>query len=324
MQYESAISLKSSLLRDTVSNSIVASSALPRAARNVTDSPRVARRPRFPFALGVTGKDNQYRLAIRIQRALPGINGAIEEVRRRARGECDVQVVGPVVKQLPWYQKRNRPLRIGGSCGHPSITAGTLGCFVTDRVTGEPLILSNNHVLAAENNATIGDPIIQPAPSDGGNVNVDTVAALHSFVRLRSRNNKVDAATALIDYDVDYFFNWLEDRGEISGIRETPLEEDEIVYKIGRTTGYTRGRISATDIDELLVDFDVGVLEFNGQIQVRPADDEPFSLGGDSGSLVVDRYNRAVGLLFAGNDVDSTFINPISTVLDTLRVDLQF
>jgi hypothetical protein len=47
-------------------------------------------------------------------------------------------------------------------------------------------------------------------------------------------------------------------------------------------------------------------------------------LGGDSGSLVVDADNMAVGLLFAGNDVDATYANPIGDVLDTLNVDLVF
>lgn len=323
MRYESAINLKASLLGGSMSSAIASSSALPSAAVAATATARAATRPRFPFAIGVTGKGSAYRLAVRVQTAHPGVEQALELVRKRARGEVDVQVVGRVVKQVPWHQKRNRPLRIGGSVAHHAITAGTLGCFVTDRAGGDPLILSNNHVLADENNGSSGDTIVQPGPADGGRRSTDKIGELDRFVRLRRSGNVVDAATATLRPDMEYYYNFLEDIGEISGIRETPLEENEVVYKVGRTTGVTKGRISAFDIDELLVEYDMGDIEFNGQIQIRPDGNKPFSLGGDSGSLIVDRYRRAVALLFAGNDVDSTFANPISVVLDTLRVDLM-
>ena len=75
-------------------------------------------------------------------------------------------------------------------------------------------------------------------------------------------------------------------------------------------------------LDALRVEYDMGVIEFDGQIEIEPADNKPFSLGGDSGSLIVDRRRRAVGLLFAGNDVDATYANPMQDVLDSLHVRL--
>lgn len=47
-----------------------------------------------------------------------------------------------------------------------------------------------------------------------------------------------------------------------------------------------------------------------------------FCDGGDSGSLVVDRDNYAVGLLFAGDDDGITFVNPIAEVLAALKAQL--
>lgn len=241
---------------------------------------------------------------------------------RETRGECDVRVVGRVVKQQPWHQRRNRPLRIGGSVGHFNITAGTLGCFVADRASGEELILSNNHVLADENNATAGDTIVQPGTADGGRRSRDRVGSLARFVRLKRRRNLVDAATASIDPGLEYYYNWMESRGAISGVRTDPLDVGEIVYKVGRTTGVTRGRVSAIEVDGLSVEYDMGDIEFDNQFEIERIGDSPFSLGGDSGSLIVDRYRRAVGMLFAGNDVDVTFANPFAAIQDALRVDL--
>lgn len=81
---------------------------------------------------------------------------------------------------------RYRPtIPSGVSIGHYKITAGTLGAIVTDRSTGEKLILSNNHVLANSNDALVGDPILQPGPTDGGQNPGDIVARLERFVRLR-------------------------------------------------------------------------------------------------------------------------------------------
>ncbi len=81
---------------------------------------------------------------------------------------------------------RFRPnIPAGVSIGHFRVTAGTLGAVVFDRNTGEPLLLSNNHVLADSNQADIGDAILQPGPTDHGLRPDDEVAKLHRFEQLR-------------------------------------------------------------------------------------------------------------------------------------------
>ena len=80
---------------------------------------------------------------------------------------------------------RYRPtIPSGVSIGHFKITAGTLGTIVTDTLTGEKLILSNNHVLANSNGGVVGDPILQPGPTDGGVNPGDMVARLERFVQI--------------------------------------------------------------------------------------------------------------------------------------------
>jgi hypothetical protein len=293
-------------------------------AAMVTASARVGFLPRTKMAIGLVGRNGDFRIAVRVQHLHPGIERAVELVRRRSRGECDVRLVGRVVKQQPWHRRRNRPLRIGGSIGHRLITAGTLGCFVTARSDGEELILSNNHVLANENDARISDAILQPGRTDGGRVARHRIGRLHSFVALKSRHNVVDAATASMREGIEYYYNWLERLGPIRGVRTDMLEWGEVVYKLGRTTGLTRGRVSAVELDDVKVEYDMGVIDFDDQIEIEPDENKPFSLGGDSGSLVVDSRQRAVGLLFAGNDVDSTFASPIGTVLGALKLDLVY
>ena len=326
MQYESAVNLK----RQFLSESRVRASALNRASSRgmmrLSASAMVGL-ARAPFAIGVTGKRGDYRIAVRIHDRPAGMDVLLADIRNRTRGETDIRIVGPVTKQkTPWHQKRNRPLQIGGSVANHdpvSLSAGTIGCFVT-KDGEEDFILSNNHVLANENRARRGVNILQPGGFDGGTNPADKVGDLKDYVRLKRRHHLVDCAIASIDEGVEYFFNHLETLGPIRGIRTAPLEEDERVYKVGRTTGVTEGKVTATELDQVKVGFDIGDLEFDSQIEIAPTGSEPFSLGGDSGSLIVDSDNHAVGLLFAGNDVDATYANDIRLVLSELKVDLVF
>jgi hypothetical protein len=61
----------------------------------------------------------------------------------------------------------DRPVPIGVSTGHPDITAGTIGARVKDS-DGNIYALTNNHVYADENRASIGDKVLQPGAFDGG------------------------------------------------------------------------------------------------------------------------------------------------------------
>jgi hypothetical protein len=328
MQWDSALELKASLRReDLVAKYLPTPQDIPAEAAAVRATALAESPKQSAIAIGISGRRNKYRLAVRVQRTVPGLEGLLDHIRKRSRGEMDVRQIGRVVKQEPWHQRRNRPLRIGGSIGHVDITAGTLGSFVTRRSGdgSEDLILSNNHVLANENHARRGDAIIQPGDADGGRAPADRVGSLEAFVRLKKKNNSVDVAIASMNDGLEYYYNMLETIGTITGVRSDPLDEGEVVQKVGRTTGVTKGRVSAIEVDDLVVEYDDGDLEFNGQIEIAPDNRRrPFSLGGDSGSLIVDSRRRAVGLLFAGNDVDATFANPIGAVLDSLKVDLVY
>ena len=97
---------------------------------------------------------------------------------------------------------------------------------------------------------------------------------------------------------------------------------------MGRTTGTTKGRLVTFELDNLYVGYDAGTLRFDDQIEIEGEGSEPFSLGGDSGSLIVDADRRAVALLFAGSDQGGTngmglaYANPLHAVLPAMKVEL--
>lgn len=108
--------------------------------------------------------------------------------------KTDVYEVGYLqAQQATSPRQRFRPVPAGVSIGHYQVTAGTLGAVVRDRTTGARLILSNNHVLANNNVAVIGDPILQPGATDGGMNPGDVVAYLERFIPLNYIEGPVTA-----------------------------------------------------------------------------------------------------------------------------------
>lgn len=297
--------------------------------------PRRLAEPQRLLALGVARgpRGRGYKLAVRLQRHSLAGRAELERLTRMAAGEVDVRFVGRVAKRaLPWHQRRLRPLQIGGSVGHHRITAGTLGAFVraAGDADGALMMLSNNHVLANENRARRGDAILQPGDLDGGLKPGDTVATLERFVRLRRQGNRVDAAVATLADGIEARLRALRGLGGVLRGVAAPeaLDEGLAVMKVGRTTGVTRGRVSAFELDDVVVAFDIGNIAFDDQIEIDSDGAVPFSDGGDSGSLIVDGDRRAVALLFAGsesggaNGLGVTYANPIASVLAALRVEL--
>ena len=283
------------------------------------------------FALGIARKDKKnFRLAVRIQSRALENSPQIAAIRKQARGEADVRYVGRVVKrQRPWNQSRQRPLLIGTSIGHFRITAVTLGCFVKTRNGAEVRMLSNNHVLADENLGRRGDTVIQPGRLDGGRRRRDRVGALDAFVQLtRNGTNFVDAALATVRQGIEFDSQTLRGLGTLNRLASSILDVGDKVAKVGRTTDVTHGRITAFELDNVIVGYDMGNLRFDDQIEIEGAGAGPFSQGGDSGSLIVDADWQAVALLFAGGDQGGsnsqglTYANPIARVFDDLGVNL--
>jgi hypothetical protein len=221
-----------------------------------------------------------------------------------------------------------RPAPIGFSVGHPDITAGTIGARVKDSA-GNIFILSNNHVLANSNEATVGDETFQPGPIDGG-TSADKIGSLANFVPISfSGNNVMDAAIASVNSsDLDGATPADEGYGAPSTVTKSASLE-MLVQKYGRTTGQTQGQVA-----EINVTVDVCYVcanpvctrcaesaRFVDQIGIS---DGSFSAGGDSGSLIVtnDGSKNPVGLLFAGGG-DRTFANPIQPVLNRFGVTID-
>lgn len=263
----------------------------------------------------------------------------------------DVQSTG-IIHALQDPKGRFRPAPGGVSLGHINITAGTLGCLV--QKNGTTYILSNNHVMANSNDASIGDPILQPGPTDGGSYPEDHIADLSEFIEIyfdgdggstspcsianatagilnglatilgsKTRLNPIlpiQASKNKVDCAIakpinDYDVkNEILNIGTISGVSEGTLGLS--VQKSGRTTGYTTGTITQVDVTVQVSYGTNKVATFVDQLMTGY-----MSAGGDSGSAVLNSQKEIVGLLYAGSS-NSMVMNRIQNVFDALQVNI--
>jgi Peptidase family S64 len=315
MELESVRALKAELSQTVIrpfvleARGVRALALTTRSTSVLTTSVLTHVRPGIALGVARGGGKKDFRLAVRIQRRVLESDEALtSRIRESAKGEVDFRYVGRISKSQtgarPWQQSRHRPLQIGSSIGHYAVTAGTLGCFVTHAKIKGVGVLSNNHVLANENDAKRGDAIVQPGRLDGGKRPRDKVASLAIFQRLRTgAHNRLDAAIAAVNRNLDFDPETVEDFGRVKAYDPAPVEPGLKVVKLGRTTGFTRGEVTAIEVDDVIVNYDSGDFTFDGQFEIESEQEGPFSLGGDSGSLIMDAEGHARGLLFAGSDV---------------------
>jgi hypothetical protein len=214
---------------------------------------------------------------------------------------------------------------------------GTLGALVTRG--GVQYILSDNHILARSDAATVGDAIVQPGLIDTPTcttAGTTTVATLSQFSNLQATPSpNVDAAIAqVVAGKVDpagkiiYLGASVDTNGVPvpdapqggAGLPASSVAVGRPVAKSGRSTGLTCSTVEATHISTS-VDYTVNcdgtgtkfTANYTNQIGVVGGD---FSGEGDSGSLIVTQDTATpVALLYAGSDTD-TVGNPVADVLN--------
>lgn len=267
-----------------------------------------------------TGLDAKGNPAIKVYTENKMVSGIPKELDGVS---VDVEVTGKAFAMA--LTGRYRPVPNGVSVGNNNeCAAGTIGCVV-HKGTGH-YILSNNHVLARVNAASIGEPIVQPGrydnkPKCANKLSTDQVATLSDFVSIDfgpQNNNRVDAAIAQLTATTTFTCATLSG---FYGLPSSTVVQEQIglgIKKVGRTTSLTTGTITAVNATVNVNYGSPGVATFSGQIITSGQ----FCRSGDSGSLVVtnDSGNNPVGLLFAGFNDGTCILNQIDEALNSFGV----
>lgn len=291
-------------------------------------------------------------VTVLVKKKLPKDELQSHQVVPKSVGHIDTDVieVGEVVSLE--RINRERPARPGLSIGHYKVSAGTFGAVVYDASTGEPLILSNNHVLAnsssgKDGRAKVGDPVFQPGRHDGG-TEKDIIARLYRFVPihldLSSPDCHIAASVERIlnriirkfrrNYQVKLYVTKsrsnLVDAAVAKPVSQEMISTDIIgvgvpegvaeaqvgqrVVKSGRTSGTNWGDVKVVQSTVKVSMGDMGEAVFADQIVTTK-----IAQPGDSGSIVLNDSKQVIGLLSAGSDSVS-ICGRIKNVCDALRV----
>jgi hypothetical protein len=236
-----------------------------------------------------------------------------------------VFVCAPLLSQAANpYQTRNTHFGVSGSNVNDITNAfccgGTLGSLLTSGTT--LYILSNNHILARQDQASPGEDISQPGLIDNGCRPATIVA---DFTTAPKLGTNVDAAIAQLRDSLMDTTGFIQGIGTISSVVKAPAV-GLAVEKSGRTTGTTTGTIGSINAS-VNVQYQIRcgqgkkyVISYTNQIIINST---TFSAGGDSGSLIVTNSSchQPVGLLFAGSS-STTVANPIGQVLSKVGTAL--
>jgi hypothetical protein len=260
--------------------------------------------------------DGQY--AVKILTRYLGMEKALPESLE------DVPVVVEEVGEIRALRFTNKYNQVptGVSVGNKNeCAAGTNGAVVTKNEVS--YFLSNNHVFARENRATIGEDIVQPGRLDSV-PQCDTTYPNHVADLSQFRNiswgflssNEIDAAIARIRSGIRFTCETACGYTPSNTPATASVAMD--VKKCGRTTELTSGTVTGVNVT-VYVSYSSGkIARFVKQIQLSDIS-EP----GDSGSLIVtdDGTNKPVALLFAGS-ATTTIGNPIREVTTAFGVTI--
>lgn len=200
---------------------------------------------------------------------------------------------------------------------------GTLGCWAWSEVTGEPVLLSNYHVLFGKRGQP-GDVIWRVRlghPKNDFQPIARSLLGKAGNIKFLGTDYFIDAAIGIRDGSVEATYNE-------STTESRPAAADAVVgslvSKCGAATGCTVGRI----VDVCYPDrwhYDLESAAAPNQLLIQPESDgksKAFSGVGDSGAVIRDAASRIVGLLWGSNARGEGIACHIGPVLKGLGIRL--
>ena len=257
-----------------------------------------------------------------------GIPGALENVPVNVRVTGEIRALAATLAAAPGSHVKLtsliRPVPNGVSVGNNlECAAGTLGTGLI--IGGQRYVLSNNHVFARQNAASIGEVVVQPGRFDSKPQCADKTPAsqlgtLADFqpIDFGGGNNTIDAAVALPTTAIT-----CATPAAFYGSPGTTVVDATVglpIQKVGRTSRLTTGSVALINAT-VTVNYGGGRLAtFVDQVVTTSG----ISRAGDSGSLIVtnDAGANPVALLFAGTNDGTTIGNPIGAVLSRFNATI--
>jgi hypothetical protein len=228
--------------------------------------------------------------------------------------------IDPTVETEPL---KSLGIMVGGSTSNKAgCFQGTVGAAVVDKKDCKLKgYLTCNHVAAAEGPLLCPNAEEAKEVAPGGCHAGQTVGRLvkrHPISFIPSVLNEADAAFVEAK-DIGSDDCSICQNGEFYNPKDIP--KDLPVRKCGAGSRYTaNGIVKYPDVLVRVPFIPCGpTITFAHQIWVTG---DGFAKAGDSGAMAYDKDGKAVGMIFAGDESESTFLSPADEVLQLLHLDL--
>lgn len=218
------------------------------------------------------------------------------------------------VERDPFRTKLSKP---NGGCSTASNRleniSGTIGLAFTLEKKKKIYFISNFHVLAGFK-SILYDSVLHPSRPDTESVGPEEfynpIGTLYWYKICQT----TDAAICEVNSENQISDGIrCDDSLKIKGIGKPKIGMR--VIKCGRSSGLTKGIIRSVQCSVLIEDFKIspkGRRVFKDQILT-----DCISIPGDSGSILLSEKGEPIGLLFAGDEENSSFHNKLTNIFDS-------
>jgi hypothetical protein len=138
------------------------------------------------------------------------------------------------------------------------------------------------------------------------------------------RNSEIDVALIVPDPNINFNMK-IENIGDIRLSREIndqDVESKRGVKMYGGFSGQSDGYIAGINRKAKIKYPDGKYWELSNLILIKSNNKNPFSMGGDSGSLIVDEFDYAIGVLVAGDEAKLSFAIPFNVIEKQLNIKI--
>lgn len=201
------------------------------------------------------------------------------------------------------------------------------GCRAFMNDTGQPVILSNWHVMCGKGAVRNDTMWLVEETDESKNLRELGRVMSGKIGVVRFYNWEVYIDCAISTYTLENFIKQkqflLFSKKQIfpSFNGHCEIFQGETVFKSGSVTGMTEG-IVVNDRHSEMALIEGKTFDAKGQLLIRSKNGKPFSAAGDSGAVIFNHDNKAVGLLWGTNNWGEGVACPIAPVLSVLNIDL--
>jgi hypothetical protein len=308
----------------------------------ITDQGVKLQSPDRQLSVGVTKRDGKEVPTLLVQKENSWAMEKAKDIEASSKGKVVINVTGQAFSSWPTksVDSNIQSPHPGLSVGHYSGYAGTLGCLLRVKKTGQVALAGASHVLSIISKAKPGDAVLQPGYPDGPKTAENRIATLFNFTYLVHYSdiqsgtslNTDDIAVAVLDNQENYpSANLLPDYKDADKkikLKNVLSGDDLIdylekpVFKLGRTTGVTEGLfVGVYATPQGIRRPDGRTYLYENVLLVQNKGTNAFSSPGDSGSVVYTVDGGALGLIIGASD-KFTFVSPMSSCLHAMNAEL--